>query len=418
MSSIMIRRLRRVTQLFALILLAIIPWIDGFRMDLADGYFVILGRQFPVNQLFLLVVAFVLSVVLLALFARTFGRLFCGWACPQTFWSEFGGTIVERMKKWKKMKRFSDRKLKLTINILIRVVFAVPLIWLFYSILVSYFVSPSKIVVWFSEGPPIWFVFLGIKFSVVAFIDLLIIRHSFCHSICPYGLIQKFSQKNKVLKVTFNPDQCVDCNLCDMACPMDLYPRGITPKDSCISCQECVVACGTRAEKYKEQKRDFGTENCLAMTFKPHEPTLKEKFDGVSIGLLTVSLIMTAIIVGTVLLDDGLSIKMAAATSSESITEIANNGEQLFGQHYSFEIENHSQEDRDFTIKVHDQFEQLTFSTVPESVEVAANSSWKDQLVIFIDTEGVEPGRFIIWVDVYSNGEVVDSLKSVFYYQP
>lgn len=418
MSSIMIRRFRRLTQSFFLLILAILPWVDGLRMDLVDGYFVIMKQQFPVNQLFLLVVAFVLSIALLALFARTFGRLFCGWACPQTFWSEFGGTIVERISKWKKMKVSSQRKVKLLMNILLRLTIAVPFIWLFYSMLVSYFISPDKMLLWLKEGPPLWFTLLGVKFSVVAFIDLVIIRHSFCHSICPYGLLQKVSQKNKVLKVTFNPDQCVDCNLCDMVCPMDLYPRGITPKDSCISCQECVVACGTRAEKYQQQNKNFGTENCLAMTFKPHEPTLREKFDGLSIGLLTLSLVMLGVIVTTVAMDSGLNFKVSVMSSTPATTEIANGGETLFGQSYFLEVDNHSHENESFDIKVRDQEGELALTAVPNTIDLKAKSSWDDELTILLETTEVNPGRYIIWVDIYSNGEVVESLKSVFYYQP
>ncbi len=418
MSSISIRNLRKVSQVVFVCLIAVLPWIDGFRLDLAEGYFVVVGQKFAVNQLFLLVAAFVFSLLVLALFARTFGRLFCGWLCPQTLWSEFGGTIVTRINKYRKMKLAAQRKTKLLVHIVIRLLVAIPLIWLFYSIIVSYFISPAKMLQWFKEGLPLWFILLGVKFSVIGLIDLVIIRHSFCHSICPYGLLQKFSQKNKVLKVTFRPEQCVDCNLCDLACPMDIYPRGVTRKDSCISCQECIVACGTRAEKYRQKNRQFGTENCLTMTFKPYEVREKEKVDKISIGLIALSSIMLAVIITTIILDNGLSYKITGMSSSDVVTERTDEGKQRFGQKYLIEIDNHHHENKHLVLKVRDQQDQLNFTSSPSEIEINGNSSWKDEIVIFIDTTGVHPGRYIIWIDMYADGEVVKSLKSVFYYQP
>lgn len=422
MSTIWIRRFRRVSQTLSLLLLISMPWLDIFRLDLTGGYFVIAGKSFLVSQMFLLIVTFAFAMTILALFARTMGRLFCGWLCPQTMWSEFGGSILDRFSKFRKMKKSGSRKTKLLIAILTRLFIAVPAMWIFYTILVSYFISPASIIGWYTgDGLPAWYVALGAKFAAVAFVDLLIIRHSFCSSLCPYGLMQKAVQKNKVYKVTFDPDACIDCNLCDQACPMDLYPRAVTPKDSCISCQQCVVACGTRAEKFREKKMDYGTENCLSMTFKPYEPTLKEKFDKVSFGFLSFSLVLASIFALVVILDNGLSFKITPITAAQAFAqedETPVPEEELYFRDYELEIANATEEPKEFTFDVRSETEGLSFVTRPEKVVVDPTSEWNEQVEIGLMTDGVDHGRFIIWVDVYSQGEVVESLKSVFYYQP
>ncbi|MGO4888441.1 4Fe-4S binding protein [Anaerobacillus sp. MEB173] len=422
MSTIWIRRFRRSTQLLSLLLLTLMPWLDIFRLDLAGGYFVIAGKSFLISQLFLLILAFGIALTILALFARTMGRLFCGWLCPQTTWSELGGKIVERISKYKKIKNPSSKKTKLLINIITRLLIAVPLMWLFYTVLVSYFISPEKIVAWYThEGLPMWYVALGAKFSVLAFIDLVVIRHSYCQSLCPYGLMQKVVQKNKVFKVTFNPDACIDCNLCDQACPMDLYPRSITPKDSCISCQQCVVACGTRAEKFQEKKMDYGTENCLSMSFKPYEPTLREKFDKVSFGFLSLAVALATIFTVVIVLDNGLDVKITPITATQAF---AQEGEEqvveddVYYREYQLKIANTTSEEKEFSFEIRSEVEGLSFVTVPEKVTVSPTSEWEEEIEIGLFTNEVNHGRFIIWVDVYSQGEVVESIKSVFYYQP
>lgn len=418
MSTIKIRYFRRITQSMSLMLLVLLPWIDGFRFDLAEGQFFLAGKMFSVGQLYVVIIAFIGSLLVLALFARTFGRLFCGYLCPQTTWSEVGDKIVAQINKYKKMKKPSTKKTRLLGNIIARLIIAVPLIWIFYTILCTYFVAPKEVIQWFTEGSaPIWYIVLGAKFSVAAFLDLIIIRHSFCNTACPYGLLQKVVQKNKVLKVTFNPSACIDCDLCTKACLMGLKPRELTKQDSCISCQECVVACGTRAEKFEAKGMSYGTENCLAMTFKPRDPSLKEKFDGVSVGFLAGALVFLLAFIGSIALDSGLSFNLAA-NSSGTVHAESLEGDS-FKQGYTLDIGNRTEEDKIFAVQVRSQDPAIRLVASPEQIKVKSMDEIQQTIVVSLSNQDhVQPNRYVIWIDILSSEEVVESIKTVFYYQP
>lgn len=419
MGAIKIRYARRFTQLLALALFTILPWIDGFRFEFGNGYFVILGKTFMLGQLYLLVLAFAVSLFILALFARTFGRLFCGWACGQTTWSEFGDSIVKRITKFKKMRNPSVKKTKLLIDITARMLIGIILIWAFFTVLCSYFVGPDEIIRWFKEGPSLWYWVLGTKFMVVAFIDLIVIRHSFCNTACPYGLLQKVVQKNKVLKVTFNPDACIDCDLCAKACLMSLKPRQLTKQDSCISCQECVVACGVRAEKFQAKGMDYGTENCLAMTFEPRERTLKEKFDRLSYGFLGGAAVLSIVFIFGIYVDSGLNFNLKPATNVVEAAAAKTTSSEAYSQTYTLEITNRTEFMKAFTFEVRSQNPNLKLGISPDVKEVKSRKAATDEIEIsLLNKEEIQPGRYIIWVDVYESKEVVESIKSVFYYQP
>ncbi|WP_374724680.1 4Fe-4S binding protein [Calidifontibacillus erzurumensis] len=421
MGTIKIRYSRRVTQLLALAIFTILPWIDGFRFEFGNGYFVILGKTFMLGQMYLLVLAFAISLLVLALFARTFGRLFCGWACGQTTWSEFGDSIVKRIEKYKRMRKPSAKKTKLLIDIILRMLIGIVFIWAFFTVICSYFVGPDEIIRWFKEGPSIWFWVLGTKFMVVAFIDLIVIRHSFCNTACPYGLLQKVVQKNKVLKVTFNPDACIDCDMCTKACLMGLKPRYLTKQDSCISCQECVVACGVRAEKFQAKGMSYGTENCLAMTFEPRDPSLKEKFDTLSYSFLGGAVVLSIVFAIGIYLDNGLNFNLKPVTANVAEASINDSTEVTaeYSRLYDFEIANRTEETKTFSLQVRSQNPSLKLAIEPSTIKMESRKEEIKEIEIsLLNKEDIQPSRYIIWVDVYENEEVVESIKSVFYYQP
>ena len=83
-------------KLFGYALLAMLmlgPWIriagePLLQLDVIDRRFVILGRTFWPQDIHLFVIGFITFIVFVALFTVAFGRLFCGWACPQTIFME------------------------------------------------------------------------------------------------------------------------------------------------------------------------------------------------------------------------------------------------------------------------------------------------------------------------------------------
>ncbi len=423
MSIKKVSRTRHFTQLLFLAIMTSVPILDLFRLDMAESRFVILGKFFFINQLYLALIAFVLSILILALVARNFGRIFCGWLCFQTTWSEIGGNIVN---KWKRMKRLKDpkKKGKLLVEIILLLMIAIPIMFAFYSVLVSYFVAPKVMWSWITLGPPTWFLVLFAKFSAFGLIDLLIIRHSFCQTICPYGIMQQKAQKNLALRISFDPDQCIDCGLCDQACLMNLKPRQLIQSDPCISCAECIVACGVKAEKLAAKGIQKGSINSLSFSFKPIEPLALQKKPGFldlkTLGLGGVFALFTAILLVGVVLDDGidLGITMEQATGQTK---------QAADSTYTLEISNRTQSE--VAVKVELESVDISrqgasaaahstnggFSITPAQLELNPLSKTVQSVSIKPD-QALNSGRYTILVRLLnSDGKEIDSTKTVYY---
>ena len=93
--------LRSYFQIFGLLVLAFIPLFDVFRLDLGHKQFLLLGQRFFIHQMYLGIMAFVLAILLLVFFSRLFGRIWCGWLCPQNTWAELGDYFIGPEKRQK-----------------------------------------------------------------------------------------------------------------------------------------------------------------------------------------------------------------------------------------------------------------------------------------------------------------------------
>ncbi|MGC5327496.1 4Fe-4S binding protein [Brevibacillus sp. SYSU BS000544] len=419
------KRMRHLTQILFLIVMTITPIFDIFRLDMAESRFVILGKYFFINQLYLALIAFVLTLIILALIARNFGRIFCGWMCFQTTWSELGDHIIKKWQEFKRVKS-SGKKISALAHVVVFLLLSVPLMLGFYTLLVSFFVAPKVIWSWITLGPPTWYLVLFAKFSVVGLIDLLIIRHSFCQSMCPYGIMQQKAKKNEALRITFDPDQCIDCNLCDKACLMKLKPRELTTSDPCINCAECIVACGVKAEKLAAKGIAKRSINSLSFGFQPLNPQEKQLplFDFKTIVMGAVFVLFSGILLVGVTIDDGvdLAIKLQQDTTASTTTSTENSTSGSVP--YELKIVNRTQHEQNFTIEVKAlesgtspgmQQIQAEFAVKPSTFNIQPLSKFEDTVQI-VPNAKLPSGRYTIQINLLSNtGESIDVTKTVYY---
>lgn len=414
-------RIRKLTQVLFLIVLILLPMLDIFRLDMADSRFVILGNYFFINQLYLALIAFVLSLLILALTARLFGRVFCGWLCFQTFWSELGGKILGFWSQYKKAKKAKRKYIAFTKAV---VLFAISLVMMlgFYTLLVSYFVAPKTIWAWITLGPPLWFFILFLKFAVLGIIDLLILRHSFCASMCPYGIMQQKSKKNTSMHITFNEEHCIDCGLCDRACPMNLKPRELKLVDPCINCAECIVACGVKGDKLFAVKGNVkGALNSLSYGLKPLEAD-KPKLPFLDKNTLLLGAIFaafTAILLVGVILDDGIDFTIKLKTDVSASATV----ESTLDVPYELKITNRKKDAQQFQVMVQVAKEgtppgkggDYAFTIQPDAFSVDALSTFEQSVLITPD-QTLPSGRYTITVHLLDpTGKEVDVTKTVYY---
>lgn len=190
-----------------------------------------------------------LSMVLPIVLALAFGRVFCGWACPQNTISEL---VDLAAKKFGFNRPLGKRTTAFPRYVVLSaILIATPLLGIPLASLLS---APGIISVqtakFIYEGT------LGLEFGLIALIilfELFLVRRGWCNYLCPVGSFLGIIRVKRTLKVVFaesGEHVCGKCLACVDACGLGLNPleAGIYPQ--CHNCGECISACeGIKAEK-------------------------------------------------------------------------------------------------------------------------------------------------------------------------
>ena len=260
-----------------LVLLFTAPWITIggqplFMIDVIDRKFVLLGQIFRPADTFIFVLLMISGVVSVIVFTVAFGRIFCGWICPQTIFLE---QVYRRIEYWIEGDR--NRQLKLE-----RQEWNFEKIWkkgvknlLFYAIafvvsnvFLQYLVGIDRWKLFLSEGPN---THLGtfsaiVVFSFVFYLVFAWFREQACIVVCPYGRLQGVLLDRNSLVIIYDwirgeprakgkrkaeneeKGDCVDCGLCVQVCPTGIDIRNGTQLE-CVNCTACIDVCDSVMEK-------------------------------------------------------------------------------------------------------------------------------------------------------------------------
>jgi len=261
-----IRLLRRITQFSTIALLIAIPLLNLRGIDVLAGSLYSLGVgpvwiTDPLSGLQVLITTLtadttlLLSASLPVAFALAFGRVFCGWMCPQNLLSEIADHLQSKVG--------FERPIKLHTTALPR--YAVLVIILVSTLIAGFPVAnlisaPGIISVQISEYVMAGAV--GVELAligVIIFFEIFVIRRAWCNFICPVGGLLGIFRTAKTLKVVYQreTDQCIKCGACVKACQLELNPMGEKIYPLCHNCGDCIAAC----------ERATGKNNPLSFRF-------------------------------------------------------------------------------------------------------------------------------------------------------
>jgi cytochrome c oxidase accessory protein FixG len=271
----------------------LVPWLmwddrQAFLFDLPARKFYLLGLTlWPQDFIYL---AWLLMILAYSLFFFTAlgGRLWCGFACPQTVWTEAfiwmeqwtEGTRSQRMKldkapwSWNKLRRKGSKQL----------------LWITFSLwtgftFVGYFAPIRELaveVVNFNVGG--WTLFWGLFYGFATYGNAGYMREQVCKYMCPYARFQSVMFDKDTLIISYDEKRgeprggrkrsadhkaeglgdCIDCTLCVQVCP-----TGIDIRDGlqyeCIACAACIDACDAVMDKmnYPRGLVRYTTEHAL-----------------------------------------------------------------------------------------------------------------------------------------------------------
>ncbi len=262
-----------------LTILFVTPWIrykgEPFMLlNILERKFIVFGQLFWPQDFHIVVLGLITFVVFIILFTVIFGRLFCGWACPQTIFMEFVFRQIEYLIEGdynlqKKLNRQKWNFEKIWKKSLKHAIFF-GIAFIISNTFLAYIVGTDRLLELVSDGP---LAHLGsfialMLFSGVFYFIFAFFREQVCIIACPYGRLQGVLLDDKSIVVAYdykrgepkgkhNPledrqasgkGDCIDCNSCVVVCPTGIDIRNGTQLE-CINCTACMDACDTIMEK-------------------------------------------------------------------------------------------------------------------------------------------------------------------------
>lgn len=249
-----------------------------------------LGVAYNVNELY--VMPFLLMFLFIGIFAMTsiWGRVWCGWACPQTIFRVIyrdliESTILDLRRIKNKQKDIDYKKKSNQIKKYVSI-----FLWIVISLIISsnfmlYFVPPKDFFKYLQD--PLNHSFMIIFILSIAFFlvyDIVFMKENFCVYVCPYSRIQSVLYDDNTKQVTYdfnrggkvyengvqsifkinqwkNSEECTTCDACVKICPTHIDIRkGLQVE--CINCLECSDACNTVMGKLgKSSLINWGSTN-------------------------------------------------------------------------------------------------------------------------------------------------------------
>lgn len=421
---------RTIVSLFFFAIFLVLPFIKVnsrplFMFNIPEAKFIIFGKVFWPQDFVVFGVAMVTGILFIVLFTAAFGRLFCGWVCPQTNFMEMlfrrleyliEGDASEQQRRDKGPWNAEKIRVKTTKHVSFFLIsFLIANYFLAYIIGVDALLAIIREPV--SEHVGGFFslvIFSGVFYAVYAFF-----REQACTVVCPYGRLQSVLLDRNSVVVAYDYKRgeprgkakpgvtigdCVDCFQCVRVCPTGIDIRNGTQME-CVGCTACIDACDAIMVGMKRPTGliRYDSEAGIAEG-KKLSYTGRMKFYTVALlilaGLLTTLLVTRHNVDGTIVRAPGLLFQEV--------------GEDSLSNLYSFKYRNKTIDDINLALKLENgtpgQIKLVTSSSILAKKEDIGSASF----FIVLPRTAINARKTPLKIGLYQGGEKIADVKTNF----
>jgi cytochrome c oxidase accessory protein FixG len=401
--------------------------------NVLERRFNIFGFPFWPQDFHLFVISMVIGVVFVTLFTVVFGRIFCGWICPQTIFMEMvfrrieywiegdrGKQIRLAKQKWNGEK-IRKRLLKWSIFFIISFLIA--------NVFLAYLIGSDKLISYITSSPLdhistliSLLIFTGVFYFIFAWF-----REQVCIIACPYGRLQGVLLDNQSVVVAYdykrgekeqgrakfkkNEDReasgkgdCIDCKLCVHVCPTGIDIRNGTQLE-CVNCTACIDECDHMMEKV-----GLPTGLIRYASIDNIEKKSKFKFTARMKGYTAVLGILISVLIGMLFLRNDVEARILLLKGS-SYERTEKGG---ISNVYTYKVINkttHAIEDVSYKLLSHEGEIRLVSA---DNFEVPEQGLAEGTLFIEIPTKELESSKMRLKIGVYSGDKLIETTTTNF----
>lgn len=396
--------------------------------NVIERKFVIFGQVFWPQDFYIFAIALVLMVVFIVLFTVIYGRLFCGWVCPQTIFMEM---VFRRIEYWiegdwthqKKLDQMPWNGEKIRKRILKHAIFW-GISFLIANTFLAYIIGADALWEIQTANP---MEHLGglialIIFTTVFYAVFARLREQVCTTICPYGRLQGVLLDRNSIVITYdhvrgeergkfrkNEDRkgagkgdCIDCGQCVNVCPTGIDIRNGTQLE-CVNCTACIDACDHMMESVGLEKGliRYDSENGVNTGTRFRWTRRIKAYTAV----LALLLAVLVVLVVTRTDFDATILRQRGATYQELQDGRISN---------IYEIDLSNKTKKEYTVELRILEGKGEIEAVVKDMVLLPEKHMRERFLIKMDQDDVKKGKNELIIGIYGNGELITKARTTF----
>jgi len=399
-----------------------------FQFNIPDAKFIIFGKIFWPQDFFIFGITTITFIVFVVLFTAAFGRLFCGWVCPQTIFMEMLFRKVEYLiegdaAQQKLLKKSEWNGVKIRKKLTKHVAFYF-LAFIIANFFLAYIIGVDELwkIITEPPGKHIGGLFSILIFSGVFYAVYAYFREQACTVICPYGRLQSVLLDRNSMIVAYdykrgeprgkfkkaktaelNMGDCIDCFQCVKVCPTGIDIRNGTQME-CVGCTACIDACNKMMDATARERGliRYASENNIANGTRQRY-TGRMKFYSVLLiilaGLLSFLLITRKNVDGTIVRAAGI---LYQERGTDSISNL-----------YTIKIINKTIQDVPLTLKLENEAGRIV-EAEGQTIQVKREGQGKSSFFIILPKTAINKRKTSLKIGLYEGDQRITVLQTNF----